>query len=608
MLARVKTFSCYVMLLFLSACLTPQSAQERLTQPKSTRDFRVEKIEASLEDDPAKAIHLIGMYEIVYGNLKDSTEEALAALEKVSRLKKTAIENLKIKQTEAVNEKRYSDAASLERSLSALGVEIQGSARESNYLLQAAKEYLEKNNNLSAFLTAERSNEIKLLNGDDALIFLERAVKVNMRRTAAYFLSIAELNGATIDPTFRAFAQGKDDPTQMIKGVGTVLVDRGIKIEKGRGFKQTVLGSAFFVDSSGLMITNYHVISSEVDPEYEGYSKLSVRMGGSSSASVPAKVIGWDKAMDLALIKTEIKPEYVFSVVDIVAKGRVGDSVLAIGSPVGLEKTVTMGIVSALGRRFLQIGDVIQIDAAVNHGNSGGPVVDVNGKLVGVVFAGADQFQGLNFAIPAERLVDALPAMIKGGKAQRSWLGLSLAETKNGAEIVYVAPLTPAADQRVPEGVYIKRIAGKEIRAAQGMLIPSLQDCLFSAPPGELVSLVTSDGITRVLQLQERPAVPLAEAAKVDSRERLAAPLFGLVLETSGGKSGLPAYLVKKVVRGSIADAAGLSASDPVSIQGFKVETKEGYAVLDINVKRKESGFFETSMRLPASLDLPDTL
>jgi len=87
------------------------------------------------------------------------------------------------------------------------------------------------------------------------------------------------------------------------------------------------------------------------------------------------------------LLKTEITPEYVFSVVDW-AVPSVGESVFAIGSPIGLEQTVTQGIVSALGRRFLQIGDVIQIDAAVNQGNSGGPVVDMSGRLVGIVFAG----------------------------------------------------------------------------------------------------------------------------------------------------------------------------------------------------------------------------
>jgi predicted metalloprotease with PDZ domain len=297
----------------------------------------------------------------------------------------------------------------------------------------------------------------------------------------------------------------------------------------------------------------------------------------------------------------------VFSVVDRVIP-RVGDMVYAIGSPGGLEKTVTSGIVSALGRRFLQIGDVIQIDAAVNHGNSGGPVVDREGRLVGIVFAGIEQYPGLNFAVPAERLAAALPAMLKGGKAQRPWLGLTVSESPQGAEIIYVSPLTPASEQRIPEGSRIVRINGETLEAPQGALIPMLQDKIFASRPGELVSLETSDGGRRILMTAARPDLPLAEAAKKDSRERMLAPLFGLILAPSMGKSFSSSYLIKRVVRGSIADEAGLSEQDPVSIRGFRVEEDEGYALMDIIVKRRRGGYMETSMRLPAYLDSPDTL
>jgi S1-C subfamily serine protease len=360
------------------------------------------------------------------------------------------------------------------------------------------------------------------------------------------------------------------------------------------------------VDASGLLITNYHVIASEVDPTYEGFSRMSVRMGDSSSVRIPARVIGWDKAMDLALIKTEIKPEYVFSVVDRVIP-KVGDTVLAIGSPGGLEKTVTSGIVSALGRRFLQIGDVIQIDAAVNHGNSGGPVVDTSGRLVGIVFAGVEQFQGLNFAVPAERLAAALPAMIKGGKAERPWLGITLSETSQGAEIIYTAPLTPSSEHQIGEGTFITSVNGEKISAAQGALIPALQDTIFSSRPGELVALETSDGRRHIMATAARPDLPLAEAAKKDSRERMAAPLFGLILAPTVDKTFSSSYMVKRVVRGSIADEAGLSEQDPVSIRGLRILEKDGYALLEINVKKRLMGYLETAMQLPALLDSPDT-
>jgi S1-C subfamily serine protease len=416
---------------------------------------------------------------------------------------------------------------------------------------------------------------------------------------------------AEVSDELRAYALGRDTAADMIKGVATVLVDRGMRISQGRGAPDRVLGSAFFVDASGLLITNYHVISSEVDPAYQGYSRMYIRMGDSSSPRIPARVIGWDKAMDLALIKTELTPEYVYSVVDWVIP-QVGDTVYAIGSPVGLEKTVTQGIVSALGRRFLQIGDVIQIDAAVNHGNSGGPVVDMAGRLVGIVFAGIEQYQGLNFAVPAERLAAALPAMIGGGKAERPWLGLSLSETVAGAEIIYVAPSTPAAEQQIREGSVIKTINRETVSAAQGALIPALQDRLFSLHPGELVSLeIVEPGgavVNHTLRLIPRPAVPMADAAMLDSKERIAAPLFGLVLGSPQAGSLFSTYLVKKVVRGSVADEAGLSESDPVSIRNFRIFEKDGYALMDIDVKKRRMGYLESSMRLPALLDTPDTL
>jgi S1-C subfamily serine protease len=588
----------------MSSCFSLRSAEDRLKPPRPTRDFRIERIEEAADVEPERAIHLIGMFEAAYGSVPEADDADTA--ERLAALRERAVGNLVTMQAEAAAEKRWDDAASLERSLSALGVGVESGAGDAgDYFLVEAKEYLENGSDLEAFLTAVRARQYGAVSGEDALLFLERAVKIRQRRTAAYFLELADSLNAAVPAAFRSYAEGRDSPADMIRGVATVIVDRGIRVERGRGFNDRILGSAFFVDASGLLITNYHVIASEVDPTYEGYSRMYVRMGDAASPRIPAKVIGWDKTIDLALIKTEYKSSYVFSVVDR-AEPRVGDTVLAMGSPVGLEKTVTMGIVSATGRRFLQIGDVIQIDAAVNHGNSGGPVIDSEGRLAGIVFAGIEQFQGLNFAVPAERLAAALPAMIKGGKAKRPWLGLDLAENSGGAEIIYVAPLTPAADLQVHDGVYIKSVNGEPAGRSGNGLITKLQDSLFQNRPGELVALETSDGKLRIMQSVERPTLPLAEAAKIDSRERMAAPLFGIVLQNGSGKSS--SYLIKKVVRGSAADEAGLSANDPLMIRGFKLNEEEGYALLDISVKKRLSGYFETSMQLPAALDSPDTL
>jgi S1-C subfamily serine protease len=604
-------FSFLVIFGSLISCLSSAEAEKRLIPLKSTGEFRLDDIKTYVSEDPSRAIHLVGIYDVLYGPLNSPEEGGDPALAlKLKELEGEAIRNLKDSQIRAIREERWDDAASLARSLSNLGISVENTGMEPDFVLADAKKRLSGGDDLGAFLAAVRAHELKPLEFEDALLFLERAAAVKQRRTAVFFYSIAETRADQthiIPEELGNYVRGLDTPQDMIKGVATVLVDRGYRIERGRGIPDRVLGSAFFVDTSGLLITNYHVISSEVDPTYEGYSRMYIRMGDASSARIPAKVVGWDKAMDLALIKAEFTPEYVFSVVDRVIP-QVGDTVLAIGSPGGLEKTVTSGIVSARGRRFLPLGDVIQIDAAVNHGNSGGPVVDTGGRLVGIVFAGIEQYPGLNFAVPAERLAAALPAMIAGGKAERSWLGLTISETAAGAEILYVAPFTPASEQQIKEGTVINTLNGEKIEAPQGALIPALQDILFRTKPGELVALETSDGSRRIMMTVSRPDVPLAEAAKRDSRERMAAPLFGLVLAPSLGKSFSSSYLVKRVIRGSIADEAGLSENDPVAIRGFRVEEKDGYALLEINVKKRRLGYLETTMQLPAVLDSPDTL
>jgi S1-C subfamily serine protease len=590
----------------LFSCMSFKTQEEKLTPPRSTGEVRLDDIKNHIPKEPVKAIDLIGVYREAY---KVAGEDGPAA--ELAELEKEAVLSLKAFLDKAKEEKRWDDAASYSRSLAC--IEPQYQAAEFDLTLAFAKKNLEDNDNLSAFLAAVRAHEMRPMSFDDAVLFLERAVQAKQRRAAAYFYAAAEKAGsaAKIPASLAEYAKGSDSVAAMINGVATVMVDRGIKIERGRGYSDKVLGSAFFIDSSGLLITNYHVITSEVDPKYEGYSRMYIRMGDSTSSRIPARVIGYDKALDLALIKTEFKSEFVFSIVDRVIP-QVGDTVLAIGSPGGLEKTVTSGIVSSLSRRFLQIGDVYQIDAAVNPGNSGGPVVDTSGRLVGIVFAGIEQYQGLNFAVPAQRLAAALPAMIKGGKAERPWLGITLSENSGSAEIIYTAPNTPASRHRVTESGKIMTLNGRKITAPQSTLIPAMQDAIFQSRPGELVALETEDaeGVTKkhLVMTVPRPEFPLVDAVKLDSRERLAAPLFGLILSPSQGKSRSANYMVKKIVRGSIADDASISDQDSVYIRGFRVYEKEGWALMEIDIKKRSMGYLETPMSLPARLDSPDTL
>jgi hypothetical protein len=176
-----------------------------------------------------------------------------------------------------------------------------------------------------------------------------------------------------------------------------------------------------------------------------------------------------------------------------------------------------------------------------------------------------------------------------------------------------VAPFTPAWEQQLKEGSILETINGEKITAPQGSLIPALQDRFFLHRPGELVVLEFSDGetgttIKRIIITASRPDIPLADAAARDSKERMAAPLFGMILSPAARSGFSSSFFIKKVIRGSIADEVGLSEQDPVSIKNFYVENEIGIALMDISVKNRRMGYMETAMRLPALLDSPDTL
>jgi serine protease Do len=289
------------------------------------------------------------------------------------------------------------------------------------------------------------------------------------------------------------------------------VVDQGLKVQNRVGIPGRVLGSGFFVDPSGYILTNYHVVSSEVDPEYEGYSRLFVTRSDKPGERIPAKVVGYDKILDLALLKAEIEGEYVYYPgldVDL----HPGDQVLAIGSPVSLESTVNSGIVSAVSRRFLQLGDVLQIDVPVNPGNSGGPLLDAERRVVGVVFAGLEQFQGLNFAIPTRWIGKVFPRLFEGGQIGYAWLGASVTETEKGLEVVYAVPGGPAERVGILEGDVLERIDGREVRT-----LADVQGYLMTFRPPVLAKVEWRSGEARksaLVALDDRPEDPLATALK----------------------------------------------------------------------------------------------
>ncbi|MEW5814980.1 MAG: trypsin-like peptidase domain-containing protein [Spirochaetota bacterium] len=410
-----------------------------------------------------------------------------------------------------------------------------------------------------------------------------------------------EKTGLPVLEDYKQLVNRNPPPSDMMKGTVTIWVNKGIKVEQGVGYPDRVIGSGFFIDKRGYLITNHHIIDSEVNPKYEGYSRLYIRLSNSKADRLPAKVVGYDQIFDIALIKIEVDAPYIFSLNDK-EDFLPGEKIYAIGSPAGLENTITSGIISATRRRFLQMGDAMQVDVPVNPGNSGGPLLNDNGELVGVVFAGLEQFEGINFAIPAHWVSTILPDLYLTDEVKHSWLGLAVHEENNGLEIMYVVPGEPAQRGGLKEGDIILSINGKKLTTIRDM-----QQYLLSYRPDSLVELQwTRNGeeYSSFFNLTVRPYRPMDVAIKRDVRNKLFLPLFGLKLEVAGRSFLSQNYTVTKVYRGSIADESGISINDPLSIQDWKVDEENRYAILQLNIKKRKAGYLQNIIQIAAYLEV----
>jgi len=217
-----------------------------------------------------------------------------------------------------------------------------------------------------------------------------------------------------------------------------------------RKFRREImgLGTGMIMDAQGHILTNYHVAN--------GATKIEVLLA--NGQQYPARVVGTDPKTDLAVLKIDAKeplPFVTFGDSDIV---EVGDWVVAIGHPRGLDQTVTHGIISAKHRRGItdpsSYQDFLQTDAAINPGNSGGPLLNLRGEVIGVNAAIASQtggFEGIGFAIPSNMAVSVAKALIAHGKVERAWLGVSVQD---------VTPkLATSFGMKAPKGALIADVA-----------------------------------------------------------------------------------------------------------------------------------------------------
>lgn len=410
--------------------------------------------------------------------------------------------------------------------------------------------------------------------------------------------------------------------SKYISGTVTVWVDLGIQVARGVGYANRAIGSGFFIDRRGYIITNYHVIQPEVDPKYEGYSRVYIKLSSDPETRIPAKVVGWDPLLDLALLKTEIDAPHVFSLGSSQDLD-VGDKIFAIGSPAGLEWTLTSGIVSAEGRRLLSMGPVMQIDAAINSGNSGGPIIDEKGNVQAVVFAGMLDYQGLNFAIPVEYLKLQLPLLAAGGQREHGWIGAfgkdnepdQFAPTPKGLLVQYLMPGGSAQNAGLQKGDIITAVNGVAVDGIDSFhnilktMLPQaiLRLAVYSPQKNSLDSDEQQEqGQNRnyLVYLDKRPDQPGYEIYQRDAIGNAFLPILGMEL-TPASERNKKSYTVSQVLQGGAADESGFSVHDPVDILKVEVSKEKDVLYAQLYTKKRKNGYFEVGIAVGSPLDSP---
>jgi serine protease Do len=325
-------------------------------------------------------------------------------------------------------------------------------------------------------------------------------------------------------------------------------------------------GSGFFISEDGYVVTNNHVVD-------DGTEFVVVLNDGTE---LDAKLIGKDKRTDLAVLKVNENRKFTYVAFAGENSSRVGDWVVAVGNPFGLGGTVTAGIVSALGR---DIGagpydDFLQIDAAVNRGNSGGPAFNLTGEVIGVntaIFSPSGGNVGIAFAISAKTANEVVNDLIKDGSIKRGWLGvqiqpvsadiaesLGLKDAK-GALVNQVQPDSPALKAGIETGDVVLSVAGNAVADPK-----DLARKIAGIDPGSAADVVVwRDGVEKTLSVA---ITKLAETASAEPKSSPETTIpsqeltgFGLTVTPNDNGAGV---VVTDVASGSLASERGLQAGD----------------------------------------------
>ncbi|SMG18272.1 DegQ family serine endoprotease [Dethiosulfovibrio salsuginis] len=328
-------------------------------------------------------------------------------------------------------------------------------------------------------------------------------------------------------------------------------------------------GSGFIVSDDGKILTNNHVISDA--------DKITVTL--SDGRTFEASVVGKDPTFDLAVLKIEAKDLPVLELGD--SEGvRVGEWAIAIGNPLGLEHSVTVGVVSAKNRsinaRNFNFDGFLQTDAAINPGNSGGPLLGLDGKVIGINTAIIPYAQGIGFAIPIDMAKQVMDDIVTYGKVRRGWLGVYVQpvtkdfaqayglEGTEGALVSDVIPDSPAAKAGLRRGDVIKSIAGKKVKDHQDFVMKVRHHMAGEKVPLEIVRRSKKETVEVLLaEVDDTVAFGASDSGQVD---RLGVKVAKVTAQWRE-KYGLPSddgVVVLSVGERSAAARAGIKEGDVI--------------------------------------------
>jgi len=334
---------------------------------------------------------------------------------------------------------------------------------------------------------------------------------------------------------------GRGSPFDDIFDLGPRYLDRKVQS----------VGSGVVIHESGYIVTNAHVVAQASD----------VQVTFADGHTLPAEILAVDSDHDLAVLKLNADRPLAWQKLGRSADIMIGETVVAIGNPLGLQHTVTAGIVSALGRDLQFRNDVayrglIQTDASINPGNSGGPLLNVDGELIGINTAIRGDAQNIGFAIPVDRLWELLPSMLDLERRQRVRFGLQVSGPQ--AEVRAVRPNSPAAKSKLHPGDRILRFNGEAIRDGIDYYVH-----LLGQEPGQEIKLAVQRGDKHV-----ETTVPLEAIPAPDGNE-LANRLLGIKLGPLPSDLrrtyDLPPHIglmVEEVAPRSPADSVGMRPGD----------------------------------------------